>query len=81
MTRFCADIGGRLVNRQELRRLQGILDSFSTTVAQDAAVLQGVRPIEVVAELLQCKSSFVGAEVLTQPAYTATAKSYSAFFH
>ena len=80
MTRFCADIGGRLVNRQELRRLQGILDSFSTTVAQDAAVLQGVRPIEV-AELLQCKSNFVGAEVLTQPAYTATAKSYSAFFH
>ena len=37
----CADLGGRLVTRQELQRLQGILDSFPTTVAQDAAVLQG----------------------------------------
>ncbi len=37
----CADLGGRLVTRQELQRLQGILDSFPTTVAQDAAALQG----------------------------------------
>ena len=38
---FCADLGGRLVTRQELQRLQGILDSFPTTMAQDAAILQG----------------------------------------
>ena len=29
------------MTRQELQRLQGILDSLPTTVAQDAAILQG----------------------------------------
>ena len=38
---LCTDIGGRLVTRKELQRLQGILRSFTTTAAQDAALLQG----------------------------------------
>ncbi|CAL5225405.1 g8216 [Coccomyxa viridis] len=38
------DLGGRLVTRQELQRLQGILDSFPTTMAQDAAILQEEKP-------------------------------------
>lgn len=39
---LCTDIGGRLVMRKELQRLQGILRSFTTTAAQDAALLQGM---------------------------------------
>lgn len=35
-----ADFGGRLVMRKELQRLQGILDGFPTTAAQDAALQQ-----------------------------------------
>ena len=37
-------MGGRLVSRKELQRLQGILDSFATTAAQDDAILQGEPP-------------------------------------